>query len=91
MTVRLVFPDKTTHDYEVDALKVLDQSLEALDWRGMALLFPFCLLKFRKEAGKAGATGEAEGIGWRDEGDVARDGEVFDGRGEGWEVERGRR
>jgi hypothetical protein len=24
VTTRLVFPDKTTHDYEVDALKVLD-------------------------------------------------------------------
>ncbi|MDR2446294.1 MAG: hypothetical protein LBD58_03225 [Treponema sp.] len=55
VAVRLVFPDKTTHDYKVDALKVLDQSLEALDRRGMALLFPFCLLKFRREARKADA------------------------------------
>ncbi|MDR0708192.1 MAG: hypothetical protein LBF60_10050, partial [Treponema sp.] len=54
VTVRLVFPDKSAHDYEVEALKVLDQSLEALDRRGMGLLFPFCLLKFRKEARKTG-------------------------------------
>jgi hypothetical protein len=55
---RIVFPDKTTHDYEVDALKVLDQSLEALNRRDMALLFPFCLLKFHREVKKTAATVE---------------------------------
>ncbi|MDR1073545.1 MAG: hypothetical protein LBL45_07715 [Treponema sp.] len=55
VTLRIVFPDKTDHDYEVETIKVLDQSLEALDRRNMALLFPFSLLKFRKDAKKAGA------------------------------------
>jgi hypothetical protein len=49
VTVRLGFPDKTARDYEVEALKVLDQSLEEIVRRNMAPLFPFCLLKFRKE------------------------------------------
>ncbi|MDR1324641.1 MAG: hypothetical protein LBK00_01220 [Treponema sp.] len=57
-TVRLVFPDKTTHDYEVEALKVLDQSLVTLDRRDMALLFPFCLLKFRREVKRTAVTVE---------------------------------
>jgi hypothetical protein len=55
-TAHFVFPDKTTRDYEVEALKVLDQSLEALDRRNMTLLF--CLLKFRKEVKKTGVTVE---------------------------------
>ncbi|MDR1220594.1 MAG: hypothetical protein LBK73_13425 [Treponema sp.] len=51
--LRLVFPDKSAHDYDVESLKVLDQSLEALDRRDM--LFPFSLLKFRREMKKSGA------------------------------------
>ncbi|MDR1218560.1 MAG: hypothetical protein LBK73_03010 [Treponema sp.] len=51
--LRLVFPDKSAHDYEMESLKVLDQGLEALDQRDM--LFPFSLLKFRKEMKKSGA------------------------------------
>jgi hypothetical protein len=51
----LFFLTRAPHDYEVEPLKVLDQSLEALDLRDMALLFPFSLLKFRREARKVGA------------------------------------
>jgi hypothetical protein len=51
--VAACFPDKSAHDYEVESLKVLAQSLETLDRRDM--LFPFSLLKFRREARKTGA------------------------------------
>jgi hypothetical protein len=58
VTLRLIFPDKTTHDYEIETFKVLNHRVETLGKRNMALLFPFCLLKFRKEMKKAGASPE---------------------------------
>jgi hypothetical protein len=47
--LRLLFPDISVHDYEIEAFKVLKQSVETLGERNMALLFPFYLLKFHKE------------------------------------------
>jgi hypothetical protein len=48
----LGFSDKTMRGYDADALKALDRSFDALDRQDMALLFPFRLLKFRREADK---------------------------------------
>ena len=56
--LRLVFPDRSLHDYEIETFKMLDQSLETLEQRKMALLLPFTLLKFRKEVKKRSTTKE---------------------------------
>jgi flagellar biosynthesis/type III secretory pathway protein FliH len=58
VTLRIIFPDKTVHMYEVKTFKVLEQSVEALGERDMVLLLPFYLLKFRREVKKSGATVE---------------------------------
>jgi hypothetical protein len=58
VTLRLIFPDRSVHDYEIETFKVLNQSVETLGERDMALLFPFYLLKFRKEVKKPSADGE---------------------------------
>jgi hypothetical protein len=46
--VRIIFPDKTEHAYEIPTLKMLDQSLETLEQRNLVLLAPFYVLKYRK-------------------------------------------
>ena len=58
VTLRLVFPNGSPHDYEIETFKVLDQSLETLEQRKMVLLVPFYLLKFRKELKKPSTTSE---------------------------------
>ncbi|MDR1215173.1 MAG: hypothetical protein LBK25_00665 [Treponema sp.] len=58
VTLRLLFPDKSPHDYEIEAFKVLKQSVATLGERNMALLFPFYLLKFRKAVRKPSTTSE---------------------------------
>ncbi|MHC6204605.1 hypothetical protein ACYULU_15600 [Breznakiellaceae bacterium SP9] len=58
VTLRLVFPDRSEHDYEIETFKMLNQSLETLEERKMLLLLPFCLLKFRKEVKKRSTTKE---------------------------------
>jgi predicted nucleic acid-binding protein len=58
VTLELEFEDGTLHTYEVSTFKMLDQSLETLEQRKMMLLFPFCLLKFRKEVKKPGTSSE---------------------------------
>ncbi|MDR0557185.1 MAG: hypothetical protein LBG43_04875 [Treponema sp.] len=55
--LRMEFPGNGHCDYEMEAFKTLDQSVESLEERNMALLLPFCPLKFRKEMKKAATTG----------------------------------
>jgi hypothetical protein len=45
VTLSLVFPDGTTHDYPVKTFKVPEQSVEELEKR--FLLLPFYALKWR--------------------------------------------
>jgi hypothetical protein len=58
VTLELEFEDGSQHTYEVTTFKMLDQSLETLEQHRMMLLFPFCLLKFRREVKKPGTTSE---------------------------------
>jgi hypothetical protein len=46
--VRIIFPDKTGHAYEIPTLKMLDQRIETLEQRNLVLLTPFYVLKYRK-------------------------------------------
>jgi hypothetical protein len=48
VTIRIIFPDKTEHAYEIPTLKMLDQSIETLEQRHLVLLAPFYVLKYRK-------------------------------------------
>jgi hypothetical protein len=58
LTLRIVFPDLSGHDFVVPAFKVLEHEVEELEERRLALLLPFYVLKYRK-AVKA-AKSEAE-------------------------------
>ncbi|MDR1193395.1 MAG: hypothetical protein LBK98_04365 [Peptococcaceae bacterium] len=59
VTLRLEFPDNTTHDYKVQSFKYLDHDLEYLEKQKMIILLPFYLLKYRKRV-KASVTKRAE-------------------------------
>jgi hypothetical protein len=58
VTVRIIFPDKIEHCYEIPALKLLEQSVETLERRHLVLLAPFYLLKYRKVVRKGRMSGE---------------------------------
>ncbi|MHC6204107.1 hypothetical protein ACYULU_13055, partial [Breznakiellaceae bacterium SP9] len=58
VTLRLVFPDGSKHDYEIKTFKMLEASLETLEKRKMLLLLPFTLLKFRREVKERTTTKE---------------------------------
>jgi hypothetical protein len=57
----LFFLTKPAHDYEVEALKALDQSLEALDRRGDGAVVPVSLVEV--PLGAASAYTTAWGVG----------------------------
>jgi hypothetical protein len=49
LRVNLVFPDNTTHKYEVGTFKVLNHDVAELAGRKLLLLLPFYVLKLRKQ------------------------------------------
>jgi hypothetical protein len=51
-TFRVKTPDGRALDYEIKVLKVLSHELSDLDQRNLSLLYPFYLLKVRKEVKK---------------------------------------
>jgi hypothetical protein len=53
LTVRLIFPDKSGHDFTVKTLKLLDYDVDELAGRGFTPLLPFYILKLRKAAKRA--------------------------------------
>jgi hypothetical protein len=53
LTVRLVFPDGSEHDFTVKTLKLLDHDVDELAGRGFTPLLPFYILKLRKAAKRA--------------------------------------
>jgi hypothetical protein len=57
VTLELVFPDGSIHNYQVETFKFLDHGLKELEERKMVLLLPFYILKLRKAAAAA-QTGE---------------------------------
>jgi hypothetical protein len=48
VTLRLIFPDESIHDYPVKTFKLLDHSLDELERQDMTLLVPLYSLKYRK-------------------------------------------
>jgi hypothetical protein len=53
LSVRLIFPDGSGHDFTVKTVKLLDYSVEELAGRGFTPLLPFCILKLCKAAKRA--------------------------------------
>jgi len=51
--LRLIFPDGIGYDYKVDVFNLLDHEVAELEERGLALLFPFYVLKLRKAVERA--------------------------------------
>jgi hypothetical protein len=59
VTLRLVFPDGSEHDYCVKSYKLLEHSIEELEGSDLILLVPLYALKYRKALKAAeGAEGE---------------------------------
>jgi hypothetical protein len=58
VTVRIIFPDKTEHCYEIPTLKLLEQSVETMERRHLVLLAPFYLLKYRNAVRKGRLSAE---------------------------------
>jgi hypothetical protein len=58
---RLVFPDKSIHDYTAGTVKVFERSIEEMAATGMTLLLPFSILKIRNEVKKTGLTAGRRG------------------------------
>jgi predicted transposase/invertase (TIGR01784 family) len=57
LTLHIIFPDKSRHDFVVPAFKVLEHEIEDLERKKLALLLPFYTLKYRKRV-KAAGVGE---------------------------------
>jgi hypothetical protein len=49
VTLHIVFPDRSRHDFTVPAYKVLEHGIEELERKKLALLLPFYVLKYRKQ------------------------------------------
>jgi hypothetical protein len=49
VTLHIVFPDRSRHDFVVPAFKVLEHGIEELEGKKLALLLPFYVLKYRKQ------------------------------------------
>jgi hypothetical protein len=58
LTVRLMFPDGSGHDFTVKTLKLLDHDVDELAGRGFTPLLPFYILKLRKAAKRAKTAAE---------------------------------
>ncbi|MDR2344238.1 MAG: hypothetical protein LBD86_06895 [Spirochaetaceae bacterium] len=58
LTVRLIFPDSSEHEFKVKTLKLLDYSVEELSGQGLTPLLPFYVMKLRKAAKSAKTDGE---------------------------------
>jgi predicted transposase/invertase (TIGR01784 family) len=49
ITLHIVYPDRSRHDFIVPAFKVLEHGIEELEKKKLALLLPFYVLKYRKQ------------------------------------------
>ncbi|GMO31486.1 MAG: hypothetical protein Ta2F_06960 [Termitinemataceae bacterium] len=50
--LRLIFPDKSCYDYEVESFNLLKHDVSELEKRGLAVLLPFYVLKMRRQVNK---------------------------------------
>jgi hypothetical protein len=57
VTLHVIFPDRIQHDFVIPVFKVLNHEIEELEGKKLALLLPFYILKYRKQA-KAARTEE---------------------------------
>jgi predicted transposase/invertase (TIGR01784 family) len=53
VTLHIVFPDRSLHDFTVPAFKVLEHEIGELERMRLALLLPFYMLKYRKQVQEA--------------------------------------
>jgi predicted transposase YdaD len=58
VTLRLKFPDGSSHDYGVKTFNFLAHTVEELEERGLTILLPFYVLKLRRRLDKAGSAEE---------------------------------
>jgi hypothetical protein len=58
ITLHVIFPDRSRHEFEVPAFKVLEHGIEELERKRLALLLPFYILKYRKAVKAAGSEAE---------------------------------
>jgi hypothetical protein len=49
ITLHVIYPDQSRHDFTVPAFKVLEHGIEELEGMRLALLLPFYVLKYRRE------------------------------------------
>jgi hypothetical protein len=53
VTLHVIFPDRSRHDFQVPAFKVLEHDPEEFRRLGLAALLPFYILKYRRQAAAA--------------------------------------
>jgi hypothetical protein len=55
VTLHVVFPDRSRHDFQIPAFKVLEHEIEDFGKMGLAVLLPFYILKYRRQVNAAGS------------------------------------
>jgi hypothetical protein len=66
ITLHIIFPDRSRHDFEVPAFKVLEHGIDELEGMRVGLLLPFYVLKYRgagSEEEREALVPEVEGTG----------------------------
>jgi hypothetical protein len=53
LTLKIKFSENDVHDYKVPVFKLLNHSVRELEERGLLILLPFCVLKFRQRVVEA--------------------------------------
>jgi predicted transposase/invertase (TIGR01784 family) len=49
VTLHVIYPDRSRHDFVVPAFKVLEHGIEEIEKKKLALLLPFYVLKYRRQ------------------------------------------
>jgi hypothetical protein len=60
LILRMRFSENDTHDYKVRVFKLLNFSVRELEAKGILILLPFCVLKFRQQVKEAQTAAERE-------------------------------
>jgi hypothetical protein len=60
LILRMRFSENDTHDYKVRVFKLLNFSVRELEEKGILILLPFCVLKFRQQVKEAQTAAERE-------------------------------
>jgi hypothetical protein len=62
LTLHIVYPDRSQHDYVIPAFKVLDHDVKELEGMKAALLLPFYILKYRQQVKAARSVEERQAL-----------------------------